>query len=252
MTERSQPILELQRVSKQFGSLKVLKEINLWVAGGEVLALVGDNGAGKSTLLKIMSGYLSPNSGIVKVLGQPISFTSPQDAREAGIETVYQDLAIVDGLNLWRNFFLGRELRRPNMGIPVLNRQEMKTICEGQLRQFGLVNIRSADQLAGMLSGGERQSLAIARAVYFKSQLLLLDEPVAALSIRERRRVFETIERAKRQGVGILYIDHNMHHVLPMADRIAVMQHGSIGTVIGRGEKSVEELNELVAGDDLS
>ena len=240
-------IVELEKISRAFGKLKVLRDISFSLRGGEVVGLVGDNGAGKSTLVKIISGYLGPTSGRLKVMGQEVRFTSPQQARRLGIETVYQDLAIIGQLSLWRNFFLGQERGKKFLGLRVLDRNAMRRICLEQLRSFGLESVASADQLAATLSGGERQALAIARAVYFESRLLILDEPVAALSVRETRKVFETMERVKNQGMGILYIDHNMSHVVPVADRIAVMEQGSLTTVVRRGEMSADELSDLLA-----
>ena len=240
-------IVELEKVSRAFGKVKVLRDISFSLRGGEVVGLVGDNGAGKSTLVKIISGYLGPTSGRLKVMGQEVRFTSPQQARRLGIETVYQDLAIIGQLSLWRNFFLGQERGKKFLGLRVLDRNAMRRICLEQLRSFGLESVASADQLAATLSGGERQALAIARAVYFESRLLILDEPVASLSVRETRKVFETMERVKNQGMGILYIDHNMSHVVPVADRIAVMEQGSLTTVVRRGEMSADELSDLLA-----
>ncbi len=241
------PVVELEKVAKSFGKVEVLRDINLSLRGGEVVGLVGDNGAGKSTLVKIISGYLGPTSGRLKVLGQEVQFSSPRQARELGIETVYQDLAIIGQLSLWRNFFLGQERGKKLLGLRVLDRNTMKKTCLEQLQSFGLESVTSADQPAATLSGGERQALAIARAVYFESRLLILDEPVAALSVRETRKVMETIEKARSRDIGILYIDHNMNHVVPVADRIAVMEHGGIKKVVGRGEMSAEELSNLVA-----
>ena len=240
-------IVELEKISRAFGKLKVLRDISFSLRGGEVVGLVGDNGAGKSTLVKIISGYLGPTSGRLKVMGQEVRFTSPQQARRLGIETVYQDLAIIGQLSLWRNFFLGQERGKKFLGLRVLDRNAMRRICLEQLRSFGLESVASADQLAATLSGGERQALAIARAVYFESRLLILDEPVASLSVRETRKVFETMERVKNQGMGILYIDHNMSHVVPVADRIAVMEQGRLTTVVRRGEMSADELSDLLA-----
>ncbi len=241
------PVVELEKVAKSFGEVEVLRDISLSLRGGEVVGLVGDNGAGKSTLVKIISGYLGPTSGRLKVAGRQVRFSSPKQARELGIETVYQDLAIIGQLSLWRNFFLGQERGKKLLGLRVLDRNAMKRVCLEQLQSFGLESVISADQPAATLSGGERQALAIARAVYFESRLLILDEPVAALSVRETRKVMETIDRARSREIGILYIDHNMNHVVPVADRITVMEHGSIKRVVGRGELSAEELSDLVA-----
>ncbi len=242
-----QPVVELMEVSKAYGEVEVLGNVTLSLGAGEVVALVGDNGAGKSTLVKIVSGYLRPTSGRLVVGGREVRFASPREARRCGIETVYQDLAIIGQLSLWRNFFLGQEMRRKWLGVRVLDRNAMRRICLERLRDFGLESVRSPDQLAASLSGGERQTLAIARSVHFESRLLILDEPVASLSVREVRRVHDTIDQARNRGLGILYIDHNMNHVVPVADRIAVLERGRLKTVVHRGEVSAADLNDLLA-----
>ena len=258
-----QPVVELMEVSKAYGEVEVLGNVTLSLGAGEVVALVGDNGAGKSTLVKIVSGYLRPTSGRLVVGGREVRFASPREARRCGIETVYQDLAIIGQLSLWRNFFLGQEMRRKWLGVRVLDRNAMRRICLERLRDFGLESVRSPDQLAASLSGGapdprHRQvgPLRIATAdtgraggLTFRtgSRLLILDEPVASLSVREVRRVHDTIDQARNRGLGILYIDHNMNHVVPVADRIAVLERGRLKTVVHRGEVSAADLNDLLA-----
>ena len=241
------PVVELMGVSKIYGEVEVLGNVTLSLGAGEVVALIGDNGAGKSTLVKIVSGYLKPTSGRMKVGGQEVRFESPREARRRGVETVYQDLAIIGQLSLWRNFFLGQELRSRSRGVRVLDRSAMRRICLERLQDFGLESVHSPDQSAASLSGGERQTLAIARAVHFESRLLILDEPVASLSVREVRRVHETIDEARKRGLAILYIDHNMNHVVPVADRIAVLERGRLKTVVQKGEVSAADLNDLLA-----
>ena len=245
--ETQQPVVELTGISKTYGEVEVLGDVTLSLGAGEVVALIGDNGAGKSTLVKIVSGYLKPTSGRMKVGGREVRFESPREARRRGIETVYQDLAIIGQLSLWRNFFLGQELRSRSRGVRVLDRSAMRRICLQRLRDFGLESVHSPDQSAASLSGGERQTLAIARAVHFESRLLILDEPVASLSVREVRRVHETIDQARKRGLAILYIDHNMNHVVPVADRIAVLERGRLKTVVQRGEVAAADLNDLLA-----
>ena len=245
--ESRHPVVELVEISKSYGEVEVLGNVNLSLGAGEVVALIGDNGAGKSTLVKIVSGYLKPTSGRMKVGGQEVRFESPRDARRCGIETVYQDLAIIGQLSLWRNFFLGQELRTKTRGVRILDRSAMRKICLERLQDFGLESVHSPDQSAASLSGGERQTLAIARAVHFESRLLILDEPVASLSVREVRRVHDTIDQARRRGLAILYIDHNMNHVVPVADRIAVLERGRLKTVVKRGEVNAADLNDLLA-----
>ena len=245
--QKVQPVVELVDIAKRYGSVEVLTQINLTLNSGEVVGLIGDNGAGKSTLVKIISGYIRPSGGKMIVDGTPAVFRSPRDARNDGIETVYQDLAIVDDLSLWRNFFLGRELSRGIAPFRVLRRREMRRICGEQLGEIGLVSLESPDQKASALSGGERQSLAITRATYFESLLLILDEPVAALSVRETRRVLAMVEAAKERGLAVLYIDHNMSHVEPVADRVVVVEHGRLAHEFQRGEASAHELSDILA-----
>jgi simple sugar transport system ATP-binding protein len=242
-----QPIFELRDVSHSYGRNKVIFNVNLAVWPGEVVGLVGDNGAGKSTLLKIFAGYQRPTSGTLRLMGKDVIFRSPAEARAVGIEAVYQDLAIVDQLSLWRNFFLGKELFRAIGPLRILERQRMRDLAEAAVAELGLTRVRSAEKAVSTLSGGERQSVAITRAMHFDAKLLLLDEPTAALSVRETRNVLGSIGRARDHGLGILYIDHNMNHLLPVADRIVLLELGRIVRIIERGEMSVEELKDLVA-----
>jgi simple sugar transport system ATP-binding protein len=241
-----EPVFQLRSVSHSYGRNKVIFDVNLSVWPGEVVGLVGDNGAGKSTLLKILAGYQRPTSGTLRFMGRDVRFATPADARAIGIEAVYQDLAIVDQLSLWRNFFLGKEMVRVVGPLRVMQRQRMRAEVEKAVAEMGLARIRSADEPVSTLSGGERQSVAITRAMHFGAKLLLLDEPTAALSVRETRHVLESIGRAREHRLGVLYIDHNMSHVLPVADRIVLLELGRVVRVIDRGEVSVEELQELV------
>ena len=241
------PVFELDHVSHSYGRNKVIFDVNLSVWPGEVVGLVGDNGAGKSTLLKIFAGYQKPTGGRLKFGGRPVTFHSTADARALGIEAVYQDLAMVEQLNLWQNFYLGKELKRRFGPISVMDRKEMRRATVMALTELGLTRIRSAEEPVWALSGGERQSVAITRANHFGAKLLLLDEPTAALSVRETRNVLESIRHARAQGLGVMYIDHNMSHVIPVADRIVLLELGRVVRVIDRGEVGVEELQELVA-----
>jgi len=180
-------------------------------------------------------------------MGKVVSFRTPAEARAMGIEAVYQDLAIVDQLSLWRNFFLGKELVRTIGPLRMLRRRRMRQESEAAISELGLTRIRSADDAVWTLSGGERQSVAITRAMHFGAKLLLLDEPTAALSVRETRNVLRLIGRAREHGLGVLYIDHNISHVLPIADRIVLLELGRVLRIIDRGDVSVEELQELIA-----
>lgn len=242
-----EPVFELRAVSHSYGRNKVIFDVSLAVWPGEVVGLVGDNGAGKSTLLKIFAGYQQPTRGSIRFQGRDLRFRTPAEARAVGIEAVYQDLAIVDQLSLWRNFFLGKELVRSFGPLRVMDRQAMRRAAATAVAELGLTRIRSTEEPVAVLSGGERQSIAITRAMHFGAKLLLLDEPTAALSVRETRNVLHSIRRARAHGLGILYIDHNMSHVLPVADRIVLLELGRVLRVIDRGQVSVEELQDLIA-----
>jgi simple sugar transport system ATP-binding protein len=221
--------------------------VSLAVNAHEVVGLVGDNGSGKSTLVKIITGYHSPTLGTVQLFGRKVKLRSPADARALGVEAVYQDLALIDELSLWRNFFLGREICSNWLGMRHLSARRMKQTCSDELGKLGLVHIRSIDEPAVALSGGEKQSLAITRAIHFGARLLLLDEPTAALSVRETRNVLNVIDHARERGLGVIYIDHNIEHVAPVADRVALLEHGRIVATFKRGQKSVDELRDLIA-----
>jgi simple sugar transport system ATP-binding protein len=236
------PLLELRGVSKDFGAVRALDRVDLSLHAGEVLGLVGDNGAGKSTIVKLITGYYQPSEGGMLLNGAPAQFSSPADARAFGIETVYQDLALIDDMCLWRNFFLGKELRYFKAPISPMRVSEMRRICQQQLNALGIQRVKSVDQMTGLLSGGERQSLAITRAVHFGARVLILDEPTAALSVRETERVFESIRSARDQGLAVVYIDHNMAHVHPVADRIAVIEHGRVARTVVSGDTDVDQL----------
>ena len=244
---KTQPIIELRAVRKSYGRVAALEDVSLRISPGEVVGLIGDNGAGKSTIVKIIMGYEQPTSGELLIDGEPRVIESPAAARRIGIEPVYQDLALVGELSLWRNFFLGRELQRFELGpFSIMDRREMKRICGDSLSELGLTRVRSVEQEAQLLSGGERQSLAITRATHFGARMLLLDEPTAALSVGETERVLATIRREREKGLAVVLIDHNMHHVEPVADRIVVIEHGRVAATLNRGEASVEDLKGML------
>ncbi len=240
------PIIELDHVEVSYGTIQALRDIVLSFHAGEVVGVVGDNGAGKSTLLKVITGFATPTSGKLRIDGQEVGVWDPRQARAHGIEIVYQDLALVEDLSLWRNFFLGKEIKRG----PFLDARKMREICSQMLADIGLTRVSSVDVRSGLLSGGERQSLAITRAVHFGAKALLLDEPTAALAVRETQRVFRSIEEARSRGLAIIYIDHNMAHVHPLADRIVVIRHGRVSTILNRNDVTLAELLELVSARD--
>jgi len=218
------PVLELDGVTKHFGAVTAVDNVSLTIHKGEVLALLGDNGAGKSTIVKMISGVFVSDEGTIRLEGRTAAFHNAKQARRAGIATVFQDLGLVPTMNVWRNFFLGAELKS---GVR-LDVKRMRSETEQALERIGLRNLRSVDQGVTNLSGGEQQALSIGRAVYFEQKLLILDEPTAALSVKETNMVFEYIGLAKKQGLGVLLIMHNTQQALQVSDRVIVMRHGSV------------------------
>ena len=241
-------IFSLRDVTMNFGNVVAIRDVVFDVAAGEIVGLVGDNGAGKSTLVKIMNGFYSPSRGKVEFRGQPVAFASPRDARRAGIETVYQDLALIPALSMWRNFFLGRELKVGGWPLRVLDKRRMRQITMENLREMGLTRLRSPDEPVDILSGGERQALAIARARYFGGTVLLLDEPTSALSVKETEKVSEAVQTARNSGRGVVIIDHNIAHVHRICDRIVIMESGRIFKSVKRDDVTAEQVADLVAG----
>jgi simple sugar transport system ATP-binding protein len=244
-------VVEMKDVRLSYGAVRALDGVSLELAAGEVLALVGDNGAGKSSLVKVITGYARPTGGELLIGGERVDTWSPVKARSVGVEVVYQDLALVEDINLWRNFFLANELHKKWGPFRTLDRKQMMNICSACLSEIGLGRSLSVKARAEVLSGGERQALAIMRAVHFGRIALLLDEPVAALATRETRRVFNSIQEAKARGLGIVYVDHNMAHVRAIADRIAIVDAGRIRTVVKREEVTLADLVSLVEGGSV-
>jgi simple sugar transport system ATP-binding protein len=241
-------LLELENASKSFGSLVALNGVTLRLRRGEVHCLLGDNGAGKSTLIKILSGVHQPNQGEYRVDGKVVRLTSPRDALDLGIATVYQDLALVPLLSVARNFFMGREPRRKWLGvIPVMDHQFATETARQKLAEMG-ITVRDPAQAVGTLSGGQRQCLAIARAIYFGARVLILDEPTAALGVRQSFNVLRLIARARDRGISVLLITHNIHHGYPIGDSFTLLNHGrSLGT-FSRDSISKEQVLEMMAG----
>lgn len=245
--EPAPPILEARSVSKYFGAVIALKDVSLEVRAGEVVCLLGDNGAGKSTLIKILSGVHPPDEGELRVDGKPVRFGSARDALDRGIATVYQDLAILPLMSVSRNFFLGSE---PTVGRGILRRFDRRTAertTRDELHRIG-IDLRNTNQLAGTLSGGERQSIAIARAIHFGARVVILDEPTSALGVKEAGVVLRYILQARARGLGVVLITHNPTHALPVGDRFTVLDRGrSLGTYTS-GQIEPEELLRLMAG----
>jgi simple sugar transport system ATP-binding protein len=238
-------LLEVDRVSKYFGNVIALRDVSAHVNPGEVLCVLGDNGAGKSTLIKILSGVHEPDEGRLLVDGEEARFHSPREARARGIATVYQDLALIPLMPVWRNFFLGAEpTRGPMRYFDVRGcRKEVRR----HLREMG-IDVRDPDQPVGTLSGGERQAVAIARAIFFGARVLILDEPTSALGVKQAGIVLRYIVQARDRGVGVIFITHNPHHAYPVGDRFVILNRGrSLGT-FPRRQLDQQELVRLMAG----
>jgi len=241
------PLLELRDVGKDFGSVIALDGISTAVRAGEVTCVLGDNGAGKSTLIKVLAGVHRPDRGEVLLDGAPVSFGAPREALDAGIASVYQDLATIPLMAIWRNFFLGAE---PTRGWGPFRRFDAARARETTRRELAAmgIDIRDADQPVGTLSGGERQSVAIARAVHFGARMLILDEPTSALGVKQAGVVLRYIAQARDRGVGVVLITHNPHHAHPVGDRFLVLNRGrSLGS-FDKAEISRDELTRLMAG----
>jgi simple sugar transport system ATP-binding protein len=240
-------LLEADQISKYYGNVVALSDISAHVNAGEVTCILGDNGAGKSSFIKILSGCHQPDQGRLLVEGNPVQFTSPRDARAHGIATVYQDLAMVPLMSIWRNFFLGAEPRKGVGPLQWVDAAKAKGIVRRELREMG-IDIRDPDQPVGTLSGGERQSVAIARAVYFGARVLILDEPTSALGVKQAGVVLKYILQARDRGVAVIFITHNPHHAYPVGDRFVILNRGqSLGT-FDKSEIDRTELVRLMAG----
>jgi simple sugar transport system ATP-binding protein len=241
------PLLEARGISKYFGHVVALEDISMDVRPGEVMCLLGDNGAGKSTLIKTFSGVHQPTEGTLLIDGEEVLLNSPRDAIDRGIATVYQDLAMIPLSGISRNFFLGRE---PTKGVGPFKRFDVAKadqVTREELKKIG-IELRDTSQPVSTLSGGERQSVAIARAVHFGAKVLILDEPTSALGVKQAAIVLRYIAHAKEQGLGIIFISHNVYHAYPIGDRFTVLERGrSIGT-FEKDEISIEELERQMAG----
>jgi simple sugar transport system ATP-binding protein len=246
MIDEAPIILQAEHVSKRFGAVTALVDVSMYLRRGEVLGLVGDNGAGKSTLIKIISGFHKPDGGSLTFQGKPLHLNSPIDARTLGIQTVYQDLALVNDLTVFHNMFLGREPRRRILGMQFLDHTTMRKQTRAYLDNLG-IRIPSIESTVAQLSGGQRQSIAVARSIYANPTLLILDEPLAALGVREGRLVLELVQELKRRGdVSIIIIAHNYAQIFEISDRINFLSGGKITYDKRTKDTTVHELMELV------
>ncbi|SMX46488.1 ATP-binding cassette domain-containing protein [Maliponia aquimaris] len=244
------PVLEMRKVDKSFGPIDVLHEISLKVNEGEVLCLLGDNGAGKSTLIKTLSGVYQPTRGEMLMDGKPVRFDRPRDAQEMGIATVHQFGGTYPLMSIGRNFFAGNEPTRGIGPFKVFDRHKANRIAVDEVQKMGITRITDGDRLVGGLSGGERQSLAIARAVYFGARVLILDEPTAALGVKQAAHVLRIVNEAKRRGLAVIFITHQVMHAMAVGDHFAVLIRGAIAADFRKGEKTREEIADLMAGGE--
>jgi len=240
-------LLEAEAISKYYGNIVALKEVSTHVDVGEVTCILGDNGAGKSSFIKILSGSHRHDAGRLLVDGEEVHFASPRDARAKGIATVYQDLAMVPLMSIWRNFFLGAEPRKGIGPLRWFDAATAKRIVRKELSEMG-IDIRDPDQPVGTLSGGERQSVAIARAVYFGARVLILDEPTSALGVKQAGMVLKYVLQARDRGVAVIFITHNPHHAYPVGDRFVILNRGQRLGTYAKNEIDRQELVRLMAG----
>ncbi len=240
-------LLSLEGVGKHYGNIVALTDVTMAVDTGRVTCVLGDNGAGKSTLIKIIAGLHQHSEGTLNIMGAPRTFSSPREALDAGIATVYQDLAVVPLMPIWRNFFLGSELTSGFGPFKSMDVQKMKDITKHELAEMG-IDLRDVEQPIGQLSGGERQCVAIARAVYFGAKVLILDEPTAALGVKQSGVVLRYILQARDRGLGVIFITHNPHHAFPVGDRFLLLKRGKSIGYYDKKDITIDELTAQMAG----
>lgn len=244
---RGTTIVEVQDIGKRYGNIIALSDVSTTVKAGEVTCVLGDNGAGKSTFIKILAGAHQHTDGTLVVDGESTSFSNPRQALDAGIATVYQDLAVVPLMPVWRNFFLGSEVRKGVAPFKKLDVEFMKSTTRDELAAMG-IDLRDVEQPIGTLSGGERQCVAIARAVYFGARVLILDEPTAALGVKQSGVVLKYIAKARERGLGVVFITHNPHHAYPVGDRFMLLRRGKSMGDYAKSEITLDELTSMMAG----
>ncbi len=240
-------LIDVRNVVKHFGSVIALAGVSMTVRRGQVLCLLGDNGAGKSTLIKTLAGVHKPTDGEFLVEGKHVDFDSPRDALDAGIATVYQDLAMIPLMSVTRNFFMGREPIKRFGPFRYINFDEANHVTQEEMRKIG-IDVRDPQQAVGTLSGGERQCVAIARAVYFGAKVLILDEPTSALGVRQTANVLATVDRVRKTGIGVVLITHNVRHAMAVGDRFTVLNRGKTLGNFAKDEVTMDEMQNLMAG----
>jgi simple sugar transport system ATP-binding protein len=246
------PAIELRNVSKHFGSVIALQDIDIKVYPGEVHCLLGDNGAGKSTLIKLLSGVHRPTRGDILVDGKPVIFRSPRDAQDLGVATVFQDLGMIPLMSITRNFFLGREPTRSRLPLSRLDKERANAIARKAMAEIG-IDVRDVTQPVGTLSGGERQSVAIARAIHFGARVLILDEPTSALGVHQAAIVLKFTIEARLRGLGVVFISHNINHAWPVGDTFTLLNRGRRQGTFAKSDISRDEVVRIMSGgEDLA
>jgi ABC-type sugar transport system ATPase subunit len=247
MPNSSDFVLEARQISKRFGRVQAIEDITLQLGRREILALVGDNGAGKSTLIKIIGGALRKDSGDILIDGEAVEFENPMHAKSLGIEVVYQDLSLINYLNVYQNLFLGRELQKGFGFIKVLDQRRMEQQSIEKLQTLG-VKVKSCREWVSRLSGGQRQSVAVAKAASFGKKIVILDEPTAALGVEEAHHVLEIVRELKNKGASVIIITHNMEHAFSVADQFLVIRLGKVVGVRRRAETNIDEIVKMITG----
>ena len=247
MVSTHAPIIEMRDIEKHFGSVIALAGVSVDIHRGECHCLLGDNGAGKSTFIKTMSGVHKPTGGAILFEGRPMHFDDPRDAIAAGIATVYQDLAMIPLMSVSRNFFMGNEPTVRRLGLPFFDHEHANRVTMQEMGKMG-INLRGPDQAVGTLSGGERQTVAIARAVHFGAKVLILDEPTSALGVRQTANVLATIDKVRKKGIAVVFITHNVRHALAVGDRFTVLNRGKTLGTAQRGQITPDALQDMMAG----
>ena len=241
------PLMELKNIEKHFGPVIALSGVSVSVMAGEVHCLLGDNGAGKSTFIKTMSGVHKPSAGEILVDGKQVQFNTPRDAMNAGVATVYQDLAMIPLMSVTRNFWMGQEPVKKFGPLKFFDFERANQVTMAEMAKMG-IRLREPNQAVGTLSGGERQTVAIARAVYFGARVLILDEPTSALGVRQTSNVLSTVDKVRKKGIGVVFITHNVRHAMAVGDRFTVLDRGKTLGTARRGEITPEELQDMMAG----
>src|ERR1700722_1142247 len=252
MSETSTPLLEARRITKAYGNVEALTEIDFQLNAGEIVGLVGDNGAGKSTLVKTLCGAQQPTSGQILIEAEEVTFSSPKESRERGIEVVYQDLALANELSVAENIFLGREMKLSGIRgrLGAMDRKSMHASAIETLLSLA-IEIKNVETRCGMMSGGQRQAVAVARAIMWGSKVLLLDEPTAALAVAESEKIAGLVAGVKEKGVGVILVSHNLPQVHQLCDRVVVLLRGRVVTEMQRGHYNVDDLVSGITGTAL-